>query len=126
MQQLLSKFWVLAHLQAYFVLHNSKEKNVVQNLFLSPIYLHAYLVYTFIRYLRVVKLAIINKNVNEILLIKLLMYGSMLISRFFSFWLTLKNRAGPEQESDVNGRKQGVCLKYTCFASYENKNNAQL
>ena len=32
-QQILFKFWVLAHLHAYFVLHNSKEKNAVQNLF---------------------------------------------------------------------------------------------
>ena len=35
-QQILFKFWVLAHLHAYFVLHNSKEKNAVQN-FLSSI-----------------------------------------------------------------------------------------
>ena len=33
MQQILFKLWVLAHLHAYFVLHNSTEKNVVQNLF---------------------------------------------------------------------------------------------
>ena len=26
-QQILFKFWVLAHLHAYFVLHNSTEKN---------------------------------------------------------------------------------------------------
>ena len=35
MQQILFKFWILAHLHAYFVLHNSKEKNVVQNLFFT-------------------------------------------------------------------------------------------
>ena len=35
MQQILFKFWVLAHLHAYFVLHNSTEKNVVQNLFFT-------------------------------------------------------------------------------------------
>ena len=34
-QQILFKFWVLAHLHAYFVLHNSTEKNVVQNLFFT-------------------------------------------------------------------------------------------
>ena len=34
-QQILFKFLVLAHLQAYFVLHNSTEKNVVQNLFFT-------------------------------------------------------------------------------------------
>ena len=32
-QQILFKLWVLAHLHAYFVLHNSAEKNVVQNFF---------------------------------------------------------------------------------------------
>ena len=69
----------------------------------------------------IVKLAIIIKNVNEILLIKLLMHGSMLISRFFSFWFILKNRAGPEQESDVNGRKQGVCLKYNALLESKKK-----
>ena len=34
-QQILFNFWVLAHLHAYFVLHNSTEKNVVQNLFFT-------------------------------------------------------------------------------------------
>ena len=34
-QQILFRFWVLAHLHAYFVLHNSTEKNVVQNLFFT-------------------------------------------------------------------------------------------
>ena len=34
-QQIWFKFWVLAHLHAYFVLHNSTEKNVVQNLFFT-------------------------------------------------------------------------------------------
>ena len=53
-QQILFNFWVLAHLHAYFVLHISTEKNVVENLFFTTyFYLHAYLVYTFIRYLRV-------------------------------------------------------------------------
>ena len=50
-QQILFKFWVLAHLHAYFVLHNSTEKNVVQNLFFTTYLLptrlfglHVYLV----------------------------------------------------------------------------------
>ena len=34
-QQILFKFWVLAHLHTYFVLHNSTENNVVQNLFFN-------------------------------------------------------------------------------------------
>ena len=54
MQQILFKFWLLAHLHAYFVLHNSTEKTWCRIWFLPPIYyLHAYLVYTFISYLRV-------------------------------------------------------------------------
>ena len=50
-QQILFKFWVLAHLHAYFVLHNSTEKNVVQNSFFTTYLLptrlfglHVYLV----------------------------------------------------------------------------------
>ena len=34
-QQILFKFWVLAHLHAYFVLHNSTEKNMVHNFFFT-------------------------------------------------------------------------------------------
>ena len=34
-QQILFKFWVLAHLHAYSVLNNSAEKNMVQNLFFT-------------------------------------------------------------------------------------------
>ena len=34
-QQILFKFWILAHLHACFVLHNSKKKYVAQNLFFT-------------------------------------------------------------------------------------------
>ena len=38
-QQILFKFWVLVHLHAYFVLHNSKEKRTWCRIcFLLPIY----------------------------------------------------------------------------------------
>ena len=54
-QQILFRFWVLAYLHVYFLLHNSAEKKMWRTIcFLPPIYcLHAYLVYTFIWYHRV-------------------------------------------------------------------------
>ena len=55
MQQILFNVWVLAHLHTYFVLHNSTEKNMVQNvLFTSYLLptrlfgLHVYLVTDYI------------------------------------------------------------------------------
>ena len=62
-QQILLRFWVLAHLSTglFHTKQQYVQKNAVQNLFLPPIYyLHAYLVYTFIRYLRVYKVFLIE------------------------------------------------------------------